>query len=83
MPIQNRIQGSTVFKIIAQETDKYMGYSPRENLDKLDLIQDELGSEISITTRSFRICSINKLMIIVERENHTQNIQTSRKGKLA
>jgi len=32
MPIQNRVQGSTIFKIIAQETDKYMGYSPKRNL---------------------------------------------------
>jgi len=60
MPIQNRVQGSTIFKIIAQEVDKYMGYNPKENSDKQDLIQDELGSRISITltiTRSSRICS--------------------------
>jgi len=50
----------TIFKIIAQEADKYMGYSPKENSDKQDLTQDELGSEISIillTMRSSRICS--------------------------
>jgi len=60
MPIQNRVQGSIIFKIIAQEVDIYMGYIPRENSDKQDLIQDELGSRISITlltTRSSRICS--------------------------
>jgi len=58
MPIQNRVQESTIFKIIAQEADKYMGYNPRENSDKQNLIQDELGSGISITlltTRSSRI----------------------------
>jgi len=33
MPIQNRVQGSIVFKIIAQEADKYMGYNLKRNLD--------------------------------------------------
>jgi len=49
MPIQNRVQGSIIFKIITQEVDKYMGYSPKENSNKQDLIQDELDSGISIT----------------------------------
>jgi len=37
-----------------------MGYNPKGNLDKQDLIQDELGSGISttlLTPRSSRICS--------------------------
>ena len=60
MSIQNRIQGSTIFKILVQEADKYMGYNPKENSDKQDLIQNELGNGISnilLTTRSSRICS--------------------------
>jgi len=33
MSIQNKVQGLTIFKIITQEADKYMGYNPKRNLD--------------------------------------------------
>jgi len=38
----------------------YIGYNPKENSDKQDLIQDELSNGISITlttTRISHICS--------------------------
>jgi len=60
-----------------------MGYNSKGNSNKQDLIQDELGSEISITLltlRSSRIFSINKLMIIAKRENHTHRTYNKQKG---
>jgi len=55
-----------------------MGYSPKENSDKQDLIQDELGVlALPCWPREVLASAhINKLMIIAKRENHTQNIQT-------
>jgi len=33
IPTQNKVKGSTIFKIIAQGADKYMGYNPKRKLD--------------------------------------------------
>jgi len=60
MPITKQSKRSTIFKINAPRARQYMGYSPKENSDKQDLIQDELSSGISITlmtTRGSHICS--------------------------
>jgi len=71
MSIQNKVQGSTIFKMNVQEADKYMGYSLKRNLES-GIQPKAMQQSLHVDNEEFSylLPSIN-LIIIAKRENHT------------
>jgi len=78
--------GKWVFKIYAQGARWYIGNNAlKENLEQGVQLKNSYAAEFPSPWRPQGVptfAHINKLMIIVKGENHTQDTQTNKKGKL-